>query len=465
MRDVIIVSLVIPWAILALRRPWLGVLLWLWISLMNPHRFAYGFSYDAPLAMIAALATLLGLVFTQQRDSPFKSASVVFFVAFSGWVTLSWQLGLDPANQFAQWEKVMKVNLMVLVCLCVFRTKEQIFLLAWVLTMSVALLSMKGGLFTIAHGGSYRVWGPPGSWIEGNNEFAVATIMAVPLLRFLQLQVTHRWLSLSLGAGMLLSVASALGSHSRGALLAIIAMATVFWWRGKNRLRNGLLFVVLGLAGVSAMPDNWTQRMDTIETYEEDASALGRFSAWWVSWRLALNYPFGVGFNISRPDLFLAHSPYGMEYGTPVAHSIWFQILGHHGLIGFALFVAIWASAWFIAGSLRRVAREQPAQRWVGDLGAMCQVSIVGYAAGGSFLQLAYYDFPYYVMALIAITRVWVAKESWRIEPAPAPSRWRNLIGLGSPKQDAKATAAAGEPKEVKLPARAPGRHRPTMRP
>jgi len=429
MRDFLLISIVIPWAMVALRHPWIGVLLWVWISLMNPHRYTWGFAYDAPLAMIAGVATLVGLLFTTEKSNPFKATPAVWFALLTVWITLSWLMGQDTSGQFGQWDKVMKVNLMVLVTLMLFRSKLQIFCLVWVLTLSVALLSAKGGIFTISTGGSYRVWGPPGSWIAGNNEFAVAAIMTIPLLRFMQLQVQKKWLSVTLALMMLLSAAAALGSQSRGAFLAIVAMTTVLWWRGQNKLRNGVLLLALGAAMIAAMPSTWSDRMDTIETFEEDASALGRLSAWWVAFRIAQNYPFGVGFQATSPELFEAFSPYGTEYGQPVAHSIWFQMMGHHGFVGFFLFLAVWVSTWFVAGKLRKAAAQRSDIKWVGDLGAMSQVCVVGYAAGGAFLQMGYYDFPYYVMAIVCITYAWVKRESWQTD-RPEPGGWRTLIGL-----------------------------------
>lgn len=464
MRDIALMSVILVLAAVALRRPWIGVLLWLWVSLMNPHRYTYGFAYDAPVAMIAALATLLGLLFTRERESPFKGPAVTLFVIFTAWVTLTWLAGRDPWEQLPQWEKIVKVNLMVLVCLALFRTKEQIFCLAWVLTMSIGLLSIKGGAFTLVNAGNYRVWGPPGSWVEGNNEFAVATIMVIPLLRFLQLQVTQRWLSWMLLGGMALCAASALGSHSRGALLALVAMTIVIWWRGNNRLRDGVVLGVVAALALAAMPEHWIQRMETIETYGEDASALGRFSAWWVSWNLALSHPLGIGLSITYPPIFEQYSPYGLRFGTPVAHSIWFQVLGHHGFIGLALFTGIWVATWFGADGLRRHARHRPEHRWVGDLGGMAQVSIAGYAVGGAFLQLAYYDFPYYVMVLVALARMWVLREAWRTEPTRG-GVWRNLIGLGaaSPSSPSGSAGAGPEAGSGDVPGAAPARPQPAL--
>ena len=39
------------------------------------------------------------------------------------------------------------------------------------------------------------MWGPEGSFIEDNNSLALATIMTVPLIRYLQLQTTKRELA------------------------------------------------------------------------------------------------------------------------------------------------------------------------------------------------------------------------------------------------------------------------------
>ena len=44
MRDVLLAVVVIVLLIWTIRQPWIGVLTWTWIGLMNPHRLAFGFS-------------------------------------------------------------------------------------------------------------------------------------------------------------------------------------------------------------------------------------------------------------------------------------------------------------------------------------------------------------------------------------------------------------------------------------
>ncbi len=429
MRDLLIAAIVIAGCVAALRQPWIGIMLWTWLSIMNPHRYAYGFSYSAPLAMITALCVVVGLLMAKERDSPFKGKPITILVIFMVWMTFSWLQGLDVTGDYEQWKKVMKIDVMLIVGLMLLRSKKHIFALMWVCAGSIALLGIKGGAFTIATGGSYHVWGPPGSFIGGNNEFALALVMTIPLLRFLQTQLQKRIWKLGMTASMILCAAAALGSQSRGALLAIAAMSVTLWWRAKNKFAVGLGLVIVAIPLLAFMPETWVSRMNTIQTYEEDRSAMGRISAWWAAWNIALKYPAGVGFDPATAEIFARFSPYPDM--VHAAHSIYFQILGNHGFIGLAMFLLIWITTWRAAEQLRTAKDLPPAALWTAELASMCQVSLVGFAIGGAFLSLAYFDLPYNIAILIILTKVWVDKKGWLTEPAYAPG-WRTIPGLAT---------------------------------
>ncbi|HRD48160.1 MAG TPA: putative O-glycosylation ligase, exosortase A system-associated [Candidatus Competibacteraceae bacterium] len=415
MRDLLIIMLVAAGAVMALKRPWIGIMLWTWLSIMNPHRYAWGFAASAPVAMIAALSTLVGLLFTQERQSPFKGAPVWFLAAFVVWMTISWLAGVDPAGDQALWDRSIKIFLMTFVALALLNNKHHIMAFVWVTVGSLAILGAKGGLFTVITGGGYRVWGPSGSFIEGNNEFALALIMIIPLLHFLQLQARNKWVRHGISATMLLCVAASLGSHSRGALLAIVAMGAMFWWRSPRKGLMSVLIVVAVLALAPMMPESWWSRMGTIETYQEDGSAIGRINAWIVAWEVATRYFFGSGMSYQYAEFFYAYGTY--ETTVRAAHSIYFQVLGNHGFIGLGLFLFIWFTTYHTAGWLRKHARDIPEAKWAGNLGAMIQVGLVGYAAGGAFLSLAYFDLPYNMMVMAVLARQWVENRGWERDP------------------------------------------------
>ncbi len=427
MRDIVVVALVLLGCIATLKRPWIGVMLWTWLSIMNPHRYTYGFAYSAPLAAMAVASVAVGLLMTKERESPFKGSPVTLFAVFIIWMTVSWLNGLAVRDDYEAWKKVMKIDVMILVALVLLRRKMHIFALAWVVTGSVAILGVKGGIFTITSGGNNRVWGPPGSFIEDNNAFALALVMTIPLLRFLQMQLQSRRARMAMFVAMLLLAAAALGSYSRGAFLAIAAMVVTLWWRGKNKFRTAVLFIAVGIPLLAFMPAEWVARMYTINTYEEDGSAMGRIGAWWNSWNIALHYFTGAGFNTATKELFARFSPY--PDSVLVAHSIYFQVLGNHGFPGLMIFLGMWFFTWKSAGWLRHQKNLSPQTQWTADLGALSQVSLVGYLVGGAFLNLAYFDLPYNILVLVVLTRAWVQNKGWLTEPEYRTG-WRTVPGL-----------------------------------
>ena len=432
MRDLIILSIVAVAAVLALKRPWIGVMLWTWLSIMNPHRFAWGFAYSAPLAAIAAGATVLGLLMTRDRQSPFQGAPMAWFALFACWMTVSWLFGMDPVGDYAQWNKVIKIYFMTFIAAMLVINRMQILAFAWVTVGSMALLGAKGGLFTVLSGGNSRVWGPPGSFIEDNNEFALSLIMTIPLLHFLQLQVKALWLKYGFTMLMMLCAAAAIGTHSRGGFLAIGAMSAMFWLRSRKKALIGgfLLFGVL--VALPMMPEHWWTRMETISTYQEDASAMGRINAWGVAWNVAVHNVFGGGMSYQHPIFFFLYGTY--ETSVRAAHSIYFQVLGNHGFVGLFLFLGIWFSTYRTAGWLRKNGRAQEQSAWTADLGSMIQVSLVGYATGGAFLSLSYFDLPYNMMVLAVMTRAWVERRGWERD---VEMPWLQYIGLRrAPKPD-----------------------------
>jgi len=153
MRDLLVLAIVIPAAIMALRRPWVGVLLWTWLSIMNPHRYSWGIAYEAPLAAITAGCTVLGLLMTKDKQSPFQGTPVKIFVILAIWITLSWLAGIDTEGDYPQWSKVMKIYFMTLVAISLLKTKLQITAFAWITAGSLAILGAKGGIFTVLSGG------------------------------------------------------------------------------------------------------------------------------------------------------------------------------------------------------------------------------------------------------------------------------------------------------------------------
>jgi putative inorganic carbon (hco3(-)) transporter len=426
MRDFALGPVILGLAAYGLLHPWFGILGWTWISTMNPHAYSYRLN-SMPVAAVVAISVLVGLLFTKDRRNFFLTRETFVLMLFMMWMctTLPFSFHLDQA--YGLWNRVMKIDLMILVAVVVLYSKKHITALTWVLVASLAFYGVKGGIFTLLTGGGYRVWGPPGSYIDGNNEVALALVMVIPLMRFLHLTTESVWIKRGLIVSILLCAVAAIGSQSRGAFLAIAAMALVLWWRSDNKLGAPLvLTVALGVAVLAFMPETWWDRMSTIGAYKEDTSATGRVNAWWMAWNLAKDNLFGGGFVVSKLDVFARYAPDPLA--VHAAHSIYFMVLGEHGFVGLFLFLLLWIFVWLSAGRIRIQGRKLPQTMWLSHLGAMCQVSLVAYAVGGAFLSLSYYDLPYNILVLVVLGRRWLEKKEWVNEATQEAGRQESVV-------------------------------------
>jgi putative inorganic carbon (hco3(-)) transporter len=410
MRDILVTLIVFGWLPIVFKKPYMGALMWVWISVMNPHTQGWGFATTFPFAAIIAAVTMVALLFTKEPKNLPLTPVIWIFIIFVLWMNLSTMFAIHPDETYVQWNKVMKIMLMSFVVIMLIRTQKQIQLLIWTIVISLGYYGVKGGIFTVIGGGVDMVLGPQSTFIEGNNEIALALIMTIPLMHYMQMVSRKTWVKHALTGAMLLSAFAALGSYSRGALLAIAAMGAFLWLKSQHKGRIALLVVLAILPAIAFMPDKWTERMDSINTYEEDLSVQGRFNAWWMAYNLAKDRPLlGGGFEVISPELFYVYAP--NPEALHAAHSIYFQALGEHGFVGLGLYLLLGWLTWRTGSWIIRNTRKLEEYRWAFNLATMIQVSLIGFATGGAFLSLLYFDVPYYLMGAMVATRVLVEKE------------------------------------------------------
>jgi probable O-glycosylation ligase (exosortase A-associated) len=405
MRDVLVTAIIFSSIPFIIRRPYLGVLMYVWISIMNPHRLTWGFAYDFSFAWIIAVVTLVSCVFSRDLRRPPANGLTVALLLFAAWTGITTAFSLYPAQSYEIATGLMKTLIIAFLIPMLFHRPEQLRQLLWVIVLSVAYYGVKGGAWFLLTGGEYRIYGPSGSYIEDNNYLAVAVIMTIPFMRYLQLTSPHRSVRWGLTGMMLLCGVAALGSYSRGALLAACAMLATLLWKGRQKLLLSLIVVATIPAVLLYLPERWYQRMDTIVNFEQDDSASARLNAWATMFRLAQDRPLvGGGFNVAEAPVFEKYAP-DTRFHAQVAHSIYFQALGEHGFIGLGLYLLLYLMLWRYAGWLSRATGGHPEFAWARDFGLMMQVSLVGFLVGGAFLSLVNFDVPYYLIGIVVATR------------------------------------------------------------
>jgi len=403
MRDLLIACIVFGSLPVILKRPFWGILMLAWLGYMNAHRLCYGFMLSMPVVQIVAIVTLAGMLASKEVKRMIWSREIVMLVIFIVWMSITTTQAFYFELASEQYIKVIKIQILTFMTLLMLNSRQRVHLFIWAIVLSLGFYGIKGGIFTILNGGAYRVQGPVGTFIEGNNELALALVMTIPLMRYLHLQERNQLIKNALAGGMLLSAIAAVGSQSRGALVGLVLMGAIFWTKSRNKLSTALLIAISIALSAGIMPDAWYARMNTIETYDRDDSALGRINAWWTAWNVAKDRATGGGFMMFQSSVFQQYAP---EPGRiHDAHSIYFQVLGNHGFIGLFLFLLLLVLTWLSCGAIIRQAKKNPDLKWAQDLGAMVQVSLAGYLSAGAFLGLGYFDYIYHLIAVAVVVR------------------------------------------------------------
>ena len=226
---------------------------------------------------------------------------------------------------------------------------------------------------------------------------------------------------------MMLCSAAIAASYSRGALVAGFCMIFMLWLKSRKRVMLGAFAAIAIIGTFALMPDKWVERMESIQSYEEDRSATTRIKMWTVAYRIALDKPIGGG-GFEVFDAFHLYKKHGVELDKARAvHSNYFEVLGEQGFVGLFIYLLLGFATFRTGSKIIRITREHEELSWARNLAAMLQVGIVGYAVGGLFLNKAYFDLYYSLVvamaiALILVQRTVAEKESAAgAVPAVAP--------------------------------------------
>ncbi len=151
---------------------------------------------------------------------------------------------------------------------------------------------------------------------------------------------------------------------------------------------------------IPAMPDEWFGRMHTLETYEEDASAMSRIEAWTDGWNYALSHPFtGAGFDgwihVTMRDW----------------HSSYIEMLAEHGFIAFGLWLSMIIGSVVNLTRLKGKAKQINGMEWVVHYSSMIRASIICYMIGTAFLGLSYWDLIYHLIFISVLIKQFAMQE------------------------------------------------------
>ena len=381
------------------------------MSLVNPHAFLWAANYEYPWALLVAVPTIVGYICFSFSLKRLMSGEVFLMVVLWGWFTFTTLHNTQQPEfvHFAQdtwlkWNSFSKILLMTFATIGIVNTWQRLRTLLLVISGCLGILVVKAIPFMILTGGSFRLYGPPGSSLADNNDFGLALNMTIPLLFFIGKVDPNPRVRKVMMFVFLWTIPAVFFTYSRGALIGLAAVMVLILVQMRQRILLVPILVLAGLLAVFFTPERWQQRMDfRREGALIDDSALSRINAWTYCWRLVQDYPLtGAGFDAFTPRLFDRYAPNPRDVHGP--HSVYFGVLAEHGFLGLGFYLTLLLSAFLSLRQQVRFARVYDDER-IEAYGNALRVSLVGFVVSGAFLGRAYFDYYFTIIACAVILK------------------------------------------------------------
>lgn len=244
------------------------------------------------------------------------------------------------------------------------------------------------------------------TFLGDGNDFSLSVVVALPMCLYLLQSSKSRIGKLVYVAMAVILLGAVMGTQSRGAVLAIAVGVFYLWTLSRNK-GMGAVVIVAGLLVVLAVASEaFLSRVQTISTYQEDGSAMGRIEAWKGGIKMANTRPLtGMG-----PGCFsIAFGAFYAPPGWPplTAHSVYFLTLGELGYPG--LILLLWL-LWALFRDNQHIVKSIPADADPERLEyrrLMIAVtgSLIAFIVAGAFLSVLYYPHLYVISGIILAAR------------------------------------------------------------
>jgi probable O-glycosylation ligase (exosortase A-associated) len=414
-RDLAFIAFLLAFFGMGFRRPFLLVLVYVYIDIVSPQRLTYLLLNTIPISLIAVALAVGGWVLADdKRDTRVGARSVLIIVLMLYcWATT---LAADfPVEALEKWDWVWKALIFAAFLPLTLRTRLRIEALLVFMVLSASSIIIVGGIKTIASGGGG--YGQLNLMVDNNSglyegsTISTVAIAIIPVIFWFMGYGTIFKRDWRLKGFCLALVFACLlipvGTSTRTGLLCIGLLALLSLRAVKRKGLYLAAIAALGVAAVPFLPSTFTNRMNTIKTYQADESASTRLAVWKWTIDYAKDHPFGGGFNAFlgnriRYDLKTAEGG-AITGGSKVEvdkarayHSAYFEMLGEQGYPGLALWLAINLIGIVRMEVLRRRYRDPDGElAWAGPLAAALQSAHIVYLLGAAFIAIAFQPFIY----------------------------------------------------------------------
>ena len=421
MRDIVFLGALLVYLPMALTNVFIGYLLWGWSGLIGINSYLYGFMSGIGYAQLFAIITLISF-FINKKDNEIRkfelNRTFILMAIFTlhGFICAI----LAYPGLIRNWEIFTTFAKTALFCalMPIFTfNRKRIHAMIVMIALGISFHGLLDGLKFISSAGAHKAQGLPK--FGDNNYMGMIFLMSIPFLFYLIKYSERKIARNGFIATLILMLLAVVATQSRGAFVGLLAVSIVYILNSKRKFA-GLVLVIVGFLFLTqVVSDKWTERMQTIESAEEDTSFMGRVKAWQVSSAIALENPvFGGGFRVVQsheiwnefkdsPGLLGFMETPDLKRSGVAAHSIWFEVLGDQGFLGFILFLLLIFNAFLTFREIRKLVRIQKTnQIWAYDLASAITASLIVFYISGSLLSAAYFELTYICFMLLEVIKL-----------------------------------------------------------
>jgi probable O-glycosylation ligase (exosortase A-associated) len=406
---------------LGFKRPFLFVLAFAYVDIVQPQRLSYYLLNSLQVSMIvAALAFGAWLFFDTKKGARFapRQGLMLILLIYAWFTTQYADFPVEAAGKWAWASKALIWSIFLPLALST-RLRIEAYLLFMVLSASAIFIV--GGIKTAISGGGY---GQQIFMLNDNTglyEGSTGSTFAIAIIPIILWFCRHGtifppdWRVKAFAANLIFAcLLIPVGTAARTGMLCIVAVAGLVMRDMKRRVGYAILVCAVGVAAVPMLPEDFTGRMETISGYQSDASAVSRLAIWSWTWEYAQANPFGGGFDAYLSNKITVETKSVAEAGSVslvktatqedesrAYHSSYFEMLGEQGFPGLFLFLLIHVGGLVRMEVLRRrYKRAEGDQAWISPLATALQHAHIVYLIGSLFVGIAFQPFAYLLVAV-----------------------------------------------------------------
>ena len=420
MRDLLLIVITAVCSLVAAWSPSSGLLAYVGYAVLNPQSYTWFYSHDFPHSKLIVAATLLGYIVSSQGKGFARQRESFLILALWAMFGLSTIFALDREAAKVEFINISKILLMFFLATSLINTEERIKLLSKVIALGLGLYGLKIGLFVIATAGNAQVNGPEGSYLESNNTIGMALAMNVPLLFYISKTEPKKWLRRLMRVMMAFTYPAVAGTFARGDWIGLAIVTGLMLIKSRRKFLTWTAAALIAIICIAALPrlfsTRMVQRYDTLANYEEDASAESRFWNWEFCRRVGLARPLtGGGFKFFSREAYATYYP---EFLQRWPGKVWschdtpLLVLSEHGVPALLTWVGLIISCFFSLRAIRSFGRTHNDVSWLADYADMLQIGLIGFLVMGIFVDFAYYEVFYQLVAIIVVIKQKIARRS-----------------------------------------------------